>query len=511
MKKVWLSLTLAFTLAPLAFAQTAARPDLVVGVAGNPAGLDPATELSNVGTRVVYNIYDTLIERNFLSDGQGGGNELVPMLATSWERVSDTALELRLRDDVTFHNGDPFTSADVKFTFERILDPDSPYVEAKGYFATFASIETPDATTVRIVTTEPDPLLEQRLASWAAQIVPESYFEEVGFEGFAQNPVGTGPYRFVSMRADDRITLEAFDDYWGETPPAAQVTFKVIPEVSARVTALVNGEAGIITNVPPDQLATIARYDNLETRSVVLANTHVLRYNTGNPVLKDKRLRQALNLAIDRQLLSDALWGGEAVVPRGHQYPEYGDLYNPDRPLPAYDPEKARELVAASDYNGETLVFRTSPTYYTNGLQAAQAIVEMWRAVGVNAEVQTADQPSLPADDPASMVVNWSNSAIYPDFDGSLFRSWGPKGTPQAGGYWTPPEEYNDLGNEARATLDAKVRYDAYQQMLDVWEDEAPGTLLYQPLESYGVRKDIAWQPYSFYFMDLRADNLSFE
>lgn len=216
MKNFWLGLALVVALfVPLAFAQTADRPNLVIGVAGNPGGLDPATELSNVGTRVVYNIYDTLIERNFLSDGQGGGNELVPMLAESWERISDTVLELKLRDDVTFHNGDPLTSADVKFTFERILDPDSPYIEAKGYFATFASIETPDDVTVRIVTTEPDPLLEQRLASWAAQIVPQTYFEEVGFEGFAQNPVGTGPYKFAEMRADDRIVLDAFDNYWG--------------------------------------------------------------------------------------------------------------------------------------------------------------------------------------------------------------------------------------------------------------------------------------------------------
>ncbi len=507
-----LFLILFFTLfSPLAFAQNADRPNLVVGVAGNPGGLDPATELSNVGTRVIYNIYDTLIERNFLSDGQGGGNELVPMLATSWQRLSDTELELKLRDDVTFHNGDPLTSADVKFTFERILDPDSPYIEAKGYFATFDRIETPDDATIRIITKEPDPLLEQRLASWAAQIVPKNYFEEVGFDGFAQNPVGTGPYEFAQMRADDRIVLGAFDAYWGETPPVAEVTFRVIPEVSARITALVNGEAGIVTNIPPDQLATINRYDDYETRGVVLANTHVLRYNTSHPVLQDERLRQAMNLAIDRQLLSDALWGGEAVVPRGHQYPEYGALYNPDRSQPAYDPERARALVEASGYGGETIVFRTSPTYYTNGLQAAQAIVEMWRGVGINAEVQTADQPSLPADDSDSMVVNWSNSAIYPDFDGSLFRSWGPQGTPQAGGYWTPPAEYNDLGNMARATLDVNARYDAYQRMLDVWEDEAPGTVLYQPLESYGVRKDIQWQLYSFYFMDLRADNLSFE
>jgi len=505
-----LILTLLCLLTPLAFTQTSTRPDLVVGVTDNPDGLDPAVELSNVGTRVIYSLYDTLIERDFLSDGQGGGSELVPMLAESWERESDTVLELKLREGVRFHNGEPLTSEDVKFTFERILDPDSEYVEARGYFANFARIEAPDPLTVRIVTEEPDPILEHRLASWAAQIVPKDYFEEVGFEAFGQRPVGTGPYQFVEMRADDRIVLEAFDDYWGETPPAARVTFRVIPEVSARVTALVNGEADIVTNIPPDQIPVLERYDNVEARSVVLANTHVLRYNTKHPVLDDKRLRQAMNLAIDRQLLSDALWGGQAVVPRGHQYPEFGNLYNAERHLPEYNPEKARELIEASDYNGETITFRTNPTYYTNGLQAAQAIVEMWREGGLNAEVRTMDDTGSPTEDPDLMVSNWSNSAIYPDFDGSLFRSWGPN-VVQAAGFWEAPAAFNELGQAARTTLDTEARYEAYQRMLDIWEQEAPGTVLYQPLETYGVRADIQWQPYSFYFMDLRADNLSFE
>ena len=510
MNRIFRALALVVFCTGFAAAQDG-RPALTVGVAENPGGLDPAVELSNVGSRVVYSLYDTLIRRDFLADGTGTGSELVPMLAESWERVSDTELVLRLRDDVVFHNGDQLTSEDVRFTFERILAPDSPYGESQGYFTTFERIETPGPYTVRIVTSAPDPILEQRLASWASQILPKRYFERVGAEAFAQAPVGTGPYRFAEMRSDDRIVLAAFDDYWGGRPPASGVTFRVIPEVAARVTALVNGEADIVTNVPPDQVPVISGYDDVEVRSVVLANTHVLRYNTANAVLDDARLRQAMNLAIDRQLLSDALWGGGALVPNGHQYSEFGALYNPERPSPPYDPERALELVEASDYNGEPVVFRTSATYYTNGLQAAQAIVEMWRAVGINAEVQTAEETGLPADDPDSMVVNWSNSAIYPDFDGSLYRTWGPSSGTQADGYWNPPPEFNELGEQARTTLDTAARYDVYQQMLDLWEAQAPGTILYQPLESYGVRRDVRWQPYSFYFMDLRGDNLSFE
>lgn len=492
------------------------RPDFVVAVAANPAGLDPAAHLGNTGPRVHYSVYDTLIRRDFLSDGQGGGAELVPMLATSWERLSYTVLELRLRQDVVFHDGQPFTSADVLFTFDRITNlsgqyDGAPYVEANGYFTTIAALEAPDAHTVRIVTHVPDPLLEQRLASWAAWIVPAHNYEWGGLAALDSRPIGTGPYRVVEVRADDRIALEAFDDYWGDPVPVKTLTFRVMPELSARITALVTGEADLITNIPPDQIALIDSYDHVETRSVVLANTHVLRYNARHPVLADKRVRQALNLAIDRQLLVDALWGGAAVVPNGHQYPEYGATYDPQRPGPVYDPELARELLAAAGYGGEPVIFQTRANYYTNGLQAAEAIVEMWRAVGVQAEVLTTEQAAPPSDDLGSMVVNWSNSAIYPDFDGSLYRSWGPSTAPQASGFWAnPPAEFNELGEAGRATLDQAERARIYSRMLDIWEEEAPGTILYQPLETYGVRSDLDWQPYSFYFMDLRAYNLAF-
>ena len=502
MKRLLLLLLLGFSCFALAQDE---RPVLVVGVADTPGGLDPGIELSNVGSRVVYSLYDTLIRRDFLD-----ADKLKPMLAASWERLDDLRLELKLRDDVVFHNGDPFTSADVKFTFENMLNPDTVYTEPKAYFATFDRIEAPDPYTVIIHTKSPDPLLEQRLASWAAQILPKSYFESLGQEAFAQAPIGTGPYKFLEKVSDDRIVFEAFDGYWGDPVPVSQVIFREIPEVSARVTALVNGEADIVTNIPPDQISVINRYDNVEVRSVTLANSHVLRYNTTHPVLQDSRIRQAMNLAIDRQLLSEALWGGQAVVPHSHQYAEYGPLYNADRPQPAYDPEQARALIAESGYNGETIIFTTNATYYTNGLQAAEAITEMWRAVGLNAEVKVLDTASLPVDDPESMVTNWSNSTIYPDFDGALFRSWGPQGTPQRGGYWLAPEEFNELGIASRGTLDTEMRYANYQRMLDIWEEDAPGTILYQPLESYGVRKDLNWQPYSFYFMDLRGYNLAF-
>ena len=373
-------------------AQAADKPDIVVAVADNPPTLEPGKELSNVGTRITYSVFDTLIRRDFLSGEGGGGAKLVPSLATSWERIDDTTLEVKLREGVTFHNGAAFNADDVVFTFspERLIGEDSPLPQGRAYFGVLDRVEKLDDYTVRFVTKAPDPLLEQRLASWASWIVDkDDWLEKAEGKSFAQFPVGTGPYMLDEYRADQYIRLDAFDQYWAGEPTAATVTFRRVPEPAARIAGLVSGEFDIVTNVAPDQIAQIDAYDDIETRSVVLANSHVLVYNTDHPVLADKRIRQAMNLAIDRKLLVEALWNGNAVVPNGHQYPEYGDMYQADRPGFGYDPDKARQLLEEAGYNGEAIVYSTEPQYYLNALPAAQAILEMWKAVGINAELNT--------------------------------------------------------------------------------------------------------------------------
>ena len=479
------------------------REELIVGVQALSATLDPARELSNVGTRISYTPYDTLIRRDFLNN-----NEHVPSLATSWEQVTETELTLRLRDDVTFHNGTPFSSADVVFTFERLLNApaDSELAEARTYFSTFSSAEAIDDHTVRITTAEPDPLITKRLASWASWIVSKQYVEEVGEDEFLRTGMGTGPFRFVSFDPDNELVMERHDGYWGDAPTVQRLTFRVIPEVAARITALVNDEVQLITNVPPDQVSTIENAGNVDVRDVPLANVHVLQYNTRNPLLDDKKLRQALNLGIDRQLIIDAIWGGNAIPKHSHQFEEYGPLYDPERPLTPYDPDAARQLLSESDYAGETIPYQLAAGYYTNGEQVAQAVVQMWQDIGINAEVQIGED-SVTGED--RVVHTWSNSSRLADPDGSLWVLWGSGSTTQEQ-YWDAPEEFNRLGEEARATQDEQLRYENYQKMLDIWEDEAPGTVLYDPVEFYGVSKAVNWNPYSFYYMDFRPYNLSF-
>ncbi len=503
------------TTSTLAIAQD--RPDLVVGVADLPATLEPGKELSNVGTRVNYNLFDTLIRRDFLSAEGGGGSVLVPGLATEWTRLDELTLEVKLRDDVTFHNGAPLTAEDVVFTFspERLSGENAVLSEGPAYFSVLAKVKAIDDHTVQFITKAPDPLLEHRISSWASWIVNKADWEERAARdgGIPMFPIGTGPFMLEEYKADESIRLVAFDDYFGGTPTAASVTFREIPEPSTRVAGLVSGEFDIITNVAPDQIPQINGYDDIETRSVVLANSHVLAYGTQDPVIKDARVRQAMNLAIDRQLLNEALWGGQAVVPNGHQYPEFGDMYNPDHEGLEYNPERAKELLAEAGYNGGLIKYTTQPNYYLNALPAAQAIVEMWKAVGLNVELNVVE--SLSGLDMAALQVRtWSNSTRYPDPVGGLWNLWGPFGGPQRGaGNWAGTENlerFNELGRIIESTVDLETRQPAAFEMLEIWETDAPGTILYQPLETYGVSKDINWQPYTFYYMDLRPYNLSF-
>lgn len=484
-----------------AFAQEA--PPIRVAVQSVLASLDPAIALGNPGFSVTHNSFDTLVKRNFLANAEYTGKEFVPGLATGWERLDDLTMVLTLRDGVKFQNGDPLTAEDVKFSFERIQNAESLYVNARGHLSNIASVEVVDEKTVKIVTKTPDAALLDLLAYPGTSIVPKNYYESIGFEAFGQKPIGTGPYQIVSFVPDQALKFTAFKDYWDGAPPASSLTFNIVPEVTARITALANGEVDIATSIPPDQIQAVDALDGVSVKSV-LVNSHILNYNTFHPVL-NKKLRQAMNLAIDRELLSQALWLGSAKVLPGHQYEEWGPLFNADRPGFGYDLDKARELIAESGYNGEEITFHSHPVYYTNGLASAEAIVEMWRKAGLNARVQVNERWNVIArEDPNYAVRNVSDWTILSDPAATIGWTW------TISGIWKDKEEFERLGVEARAALDPVARRAIYQDMLGVFEEEAPGTVLYRLKEAYGVNDKLEWHPFTNYIMDFRREALSF-
>lgn len=497
---------------PHAFAQSDRRPILTVAVAELPKVLEPAMELNNVGTRVTYSVFDTVIRRDFKSQPDGGGSKLLPHLATSWERENPQSLVVRFRQDVKFHNGDEMTSEDVAYTFrEGRLWGEKPQIPGgRGFFGVLADVEAIDKHTVRFRTRVPDVLTEARLASWCSWIVNKRHYEQVGIEGFGRNPVGTGPFRFTRMRANEFMEFDAFDAYWMGRPSARRVIFREVPELSTRIAGLVSGEFDLITNVPPDQIKVVSGYSDVEARSVVLANSHLLTFDARGAQTADKRIRQALACSVDRKKLVDSLWLGKAVIPPSHNYPEYGDMFLEGRGLP-FDQERARRLLKEAGYKGEPITYRTLPNYYTGALDAAQIIVEMWKAVGIDARLQVVESfAQMQA--AGQQVGNTSNSTRFPDPLGALWISWGPASEFQRSKAFAEADAapFNTAGRALERETDPAKRKALFAQMLDAWEDACPGTILYQPFETYAVKKKVKWTPYSFFFMDLRPDNLSF-
>lgn len=497
---------------PNAFAQSDRRPALTVAVAQLPKVLEPALELNNVGTRVTYSVFDTVIRRDFKGSADGGGARLLPHLAASWQRESAQSLLVRLRSDVRFHNGDEMTSEDVAYTFRegRLWGEKVEIPGGRAFFGVLSAVEPVDRHVVRFRTRVPDVLLEQRLASWCSWIVHRKHYEKVGVEGFGKHPIGTGPFRFSRMKPNEFMEFDAFDAYWMGRPSARRVTFREVPELSARIAGLVSGEFDLITNLPPDQLSALQGYKDIDTRSVVLANSHLLTFDARSPQTSDKRIRKALSLAIDRKKLVDSLWLGKATIPASHNYPEYGPMFLEGRSI-SFDPARARDLLKEAGYKGEQITYRTMPHYYTAALDAAQIIIEMWKAVGVNAQLQVVESFAQ-MQGPGQQVGNTSNSTRFPDPLGALWISWGPNSDFQRTKAFAAEDAapFNALGKQLESETDPAKRKALFASMLDAWEDTCPGTILYQPFESYGVRKKIAWKPYSFFFMDLRPDNLGF-
>lgn len=522
------ALALVSGLPVVSFAQ--ARPDIVIATNELARGLEPGSDTGNVDVRVIYSIFDTLIRRDFVNPQAGGGEKLVPHLAQSWKRVDPRTLEVVLRRGVKFHNGDELTAEDVMFTFsaERLWGPKSAVVEGRAYFGHLEKVEKIDDYAVRFVTKEPDLVFESRLATYTSWIVnarswlqhkeaierqnaalPEDRrrpWMEGAIRLVKWNPIGTGPYKFRGWKNNEFIALDANENYFMGAPAARSITFKEVPEIATRIAGLVSGEFQMITDVPPDQIALLGRYPDIKVTQAPLENSHVLVFNTADPLLKDKRIRQALSLAIDRAALNKALWEGHAQIPPGHQLPSFGEMFLKDRPGYRFDPARARALLAEAGYKGERIGYRIIPNYYQRGGEAAQIMLEMWKAVGLNVEMETVENFTQ-VRAKGLQIHPWSNTYRLPDPSGALLVNWGPNALIQTRfKHFEPPPAFNEAAKALIGGATMADRRKAFSTLLDIFEDEMPMTTLYNPIAIFAMRNNITWSPYPIHYMDFRPD-----
>lgn len=480
------------------------RPDLAIAMPTLWAAHGP-TSNSNYDIRVTYSLYDGLIRRDWLSAPDGGGSKIVPGLATSWKQVSPTEWDFTIRKGVKFHNGQAMTVDDVVFSLNNTFGSDA--TELFPLAGGFESVTAIDDSTVRITTKNPDPALLSRLTTPLSNVVPKEYYLRVGKDEFGRVPIGTGPYKWAGRVPGASLTIEAFDDYWGDRPPLKGIIFNEVPEVSSRIAGLLTGEYDIVTSLPPDQTGPIDNDDATEIRGGPVENVHILtfrQWKKDSPI-SDKRVRKAMALSLNRALLADKLWAGLSI-PGNYDFSGFGDYYTNRDPLP-YDPEGAQKLMKEAGYANEPITIRYVTGYYTNGTRALEAGLEMWKNVGLNVKLDPIENWGMMGQDGDLYAV--STNMEMADPAGGMWASWGRRGGHRMkdwGG--APPAEFAALGVNLETSSDFEVRKKAFTDLLDMFDDLVPAILLYRSVEAYGVRKNLTWQPYAHYFMDFRAYNI---
>ena len=503
---LYAAIALSFAIGGTAAAQSDSH--LQVGVTELTTHLDPMGFNANVNMRVSQNVVETLIRYDFNS------GSFEPGLATEWSMVSPTVMELTLRQGVTCHNGEDFTAEDVAVMFgpERYQGEDAPgHKVAKQFLNVIKAVTAVDDHSVRVETSSPDPLLETRLANWMSEVpCADAYRAADSWEKWGQGVVGTGPYKLAEVRPGELQRFDRFDGYWGEPAPVASFTLKVIPEMGARIAALLAGDLDIITEISPDQFEILADKADTEVVGGPIRNIRTIAYDTRHPVLADPRVRQAMNLAIDRELIVESIFKGRTDVPSGFQMKAFGKMFIEDFAGATYDPEEARRLLEEAGYGGEEISFRYMTDYYTGEVTTTQILQQMWQDVGLEVTLELKENWDQILDNEFNQgrgIINDSSNAVYPDPIGQINRQYGPAGYYQRKGYWGNPDF--DNAGAALLSLDIKERRKAFEQMLTLYETDPPGTYLYVLPMFYGKRTALDWSPTDTPFMDFRAGSLS--
>ena len=367
-------LAVAATMLLAAGVAQAQETAITIGMQLEPPNLDPTGGAAAAIDEVVYaNVFEGLTR--YQPDGT-----IAPALAESWEVSEDgTVYTFRLHPGVTFHDGTPLTSEDVKFSLDRARAEDSTNAQ-KALFAGIAEVEAVDDLTVRVTLSAPNGAFPVNMA-WGDAVIlaPESA------EAAATAPVGSGPFRFVRWVQGDRIELERNPDYWGEAPALETATFKFISDPTAAFAAMMAGDIDVFPGYPaPETLAQFGADPRFALLTGSTEGETILAMNNKSEALSDIRVRQAISHAVNRQEIIDGAMFGYGT-PIGTHFaphnPDYVDLTE----LSAHDPDKTRALLAEAGKEGMTLRLMLPPPVYAR--RGGEIIAAQLREVGLETEI----------------------------------------------------------------------------------------------------------------------------
>lgn len=480
MKKVLLLVAVAALTLGSAYGQI-----LRVGQGADAVSLSPHNTNDQPSARVMRQIYDTLVV-------QTEDLELVPGLAESWEQIDELTWEFTIREGVTFHNGDTLTASDVKFTLDRLRDPEvgAPAAFLVGFID---EIELVDDMTVRIITESPFVPALTHLSHTATSILNERAVTEAGEDYGTEVVIGTGPFRFVSWETASQIVLDRNEDWWGGEVLPERVIFRPIPEGTVRAIELETGGIDIAYALEPRDAIRFEDTAGINLASVETLSTNYVGFNAQSEPFDDVRVRQAINYAIDVDTIVEAIFEGRALGASSPISPQVFGSHPGLEPF-GYDPERARELLAEAGYADGF-----STTIWTNDNPLRIQIAEIAQAqlgeLGIDVDVQVLEWSTYLDETAAGnhdmFILGWvtvtadADYGLYALFHSSQF------GAPGNRTFWSN-ERVDELLDLGRRTEDPDQRLEFYLEAQEIIREEAPWIFLLITIEDNGLRDYVA-------------------
>ncbi len=475
-----------------------AQKSITIGMNELPTLLDPPKDWAIAATWVHMNMFDCLVWRNRETA------EFEPWLAESWENINDTTWRLKLREGVTFHNGEAFNADAVKYTYERITNASRDEFITFNQWTFITEINILSPYEVEIITETPDPAFLSKMAGTGCGI--QAPIEGAVMDAAGEYiPIGTGPYKFVDYVTDEVLTLEANADYWQGAPDIDRILWRSLPETSTRIANLLTGDVDLVVGVPPQDWERINSNEGTTVEEYLTTRVMLIALRTGpteeNPdwagPTADLRIRQAISYAIDRATLVEVSGGMGIPVLSRITPPTLGWSDSQFNQVGTYDPEKAMQLLAEAGYDGEELIFHSSTSWLAQK-EISEVLEAMLEAVGLNVDLQVMDVTTFRE----QIYFPNKNEEIYMDALGnSFFDPWitvlAERSDRRERSGWTGDvaDQVDTLIREAAVNMDTETRAAQYQEITNITLDQAVTIPLYQMKDAVGKSTSLNWSP----------------
>ncbi|WP_251551435.1 ABC transporter substrate-binding protein [Neobacillus muris] len=470
---------------------------LIIGLDDDPPQLDPHRSSAAVDRQVFHSLFNTLIDID-------ENLEFVPELAKEWTISEDElTYTLKLQEGVQFQDGTPFNAEAVKFNFDRMLDPNfsSPRLSEINLVS---AVNVIDEYTVEIVLSKPYAPFLANLTDRAGMMVSPTAVKKLG-DNFANQPVGTGPYKFVERVPQSHIKLTRFDGYWGEKPSVENVEFRPFSDSTVRITNLVSGDLDLVNKVAFKDIDKLKKDPNIKLMEKDALGFQGIHLNTSVEPFNNKAVRQAVNLAIDREAIAEVVFHNGAVPSVSPFAPM--SWAAPDFKQPKADVKKAKQILADAGLKNISFTLKLSPSPEEE--QMAQMIQSMLKQVGIDMKIEMVEfgalLDQLDSGDFQAVRNGWSGRI---DPDGNTYRFFYSGASNNYTRYSNP--EVDTLLDKARTIGDQKQRAEMYKEVSDILWDDAPYIFIYHEIDYKAMKSYVKGFKHIPDTM-IRTDSISFE